>query len=227
LARAFYRDADIILLDDPLSAVDSRVGRGLFYSAIQDLGIRRGKCVVLVTHQHQFIGDSRCIMMSGGRIACIGSYQDCVEASDGKLTFAAQHHSSNDLAKLDTISEILEANEEIKLSEAASIKGGDSKTSDGKLDDHKELRVVGEVKRTTFLNYLRAMPGGIISGILMVSRHSRILRFVNYSPNVYLYLSPLIHQDDSIYSYTSSRLGLHSNIRTVVAIACTGPIVGK
>ena len=94
MARAFYRDADIILLDDPLSAVDSRVGRVLFYSAIQDLGVRRGKCVVLVTHQHQFIGDSRCIMMSGGRVACVGSYQSCVEASDGKLTFAAQHNSA-------------------------------------------------------------------------------------------------------------------------------------
>ena len=30
LARAIYRDADIYLLDDPLSAVDTAVGRYLF-----------------------------------------------------------------------------------------------------------------------------------------------------------------------------------------------------
>ena len=116
-------------------------------------------------------------MMSGGRIACVGSYQACIEASDGKLTFATQHHSSNDLAKLDSISEEAKpivTREEITSSEAALKKGGDAKTSDGKLDDHKELRVVGEVKRTTFLNYLRAMPGGIISGILMVSMPRRL-----------------------------------------------------
>lgn len=170
LARAFYRDADIILLDDPLSAVDSRVGRVLFYSAIQDLGVKRGKCVVLVTHQHQFIGDSRCIMMSGGRIACVGSYQTCVDASNGKLTFAAQHHSSSDLAKLDTSeAKPIDLREEAMSSVATLDKEGDPESSDGNIDDHKEVRVVGEVKRTTFLNYLRAMPGGITSGILMVS----------------------------------------------------------
>ncbi|KAL3796991.1 hypothetical protein ACHAW5_002761 [Stephanodiscus triporus] len=169
LARAFYRDADIILLDDPLSAVDSRVGRVLFYSAIQDLGVKRGKCVVLVTHQHQYIGDSRCIMMSGGRIACVGSYQTCVEASDGKLTFAAQHHSSNDLVKLDSSeAKPIDLREEATSSVTTLDKEGDPESSDGNIDDHKEVRVVGEVKRTTFLNYLRAMPGGIISGILMM-----------------------------------------------------------
>ena len=30
LARALYTDADIFLLDDPLSAVDARVGRYIF-----------------------------------------------------------------------------------------------------------------------------------------------------------------------------------------------------
>ena len=30
MARALYRDADIYLLDDPLSAVDSKVSKHLF-----------------------------------------------------------------------------------------------------------------------------------------------------------------------------------------------------
>eukprot|EP00957_Ditylum_brightwellii_P123813 9437988-Ditylum_brightwellii.AAC.1 len=58
LARALYRDSDVLLLDDPLSAVDSKVGRLIYYSAILGLGVERGKCVILATHQHQFIGDT-------------------------------------------------------------------------------------------------------------------------------------------------------------------------
>ena len=37
LARACYADADVYLLDDPLSAVDAHVGRHLFDSCMCDL----------------------------------------------------------------------------------------------------------------------------------------------------------------------------------------------
>lgn len=70
LARALYRDADLVLLDNPLSAVvGSKVDRLIFQSAtIQDLCIARGKCVVLETHQYQLIGNETCILMKRGNI---------------------------------------------------------------------------------------------------------------------------------------------------------------
>ena len=43
LARAVYDDADIYLLDDPLSAVDARVGRHLFDQVIGNRGLLRNK----------------------------------------------------------------------------------------------------------------------------------------------------------------------------------------
>jgi ATP-binding cassette subfamily C (CFTR/MRP) protein 4 len=48
-ARAVYRQADIYLLDDPLSAVDVRVGRALFEHCIR--GVLRERVCILVTHQ--------------------------------------------------------------------------------------------------------------------------------------------------------------------------------
>jgi ABC-type bacteriocin/lantibiotic exporter with double-glycine peptidase domain len=48
LARAVYADADVVLLDDPLSAVDAHVGEVLFERCI--LGALAGKTRVLVTH---------------------------------------------------------------------------------------------------------------------------------------------------------------------------------
>ncbi len=53
LARAIYSDADIYLLDDPLSAVDPAVANGIFTDCI--LGALKDKCVILVTHQLQFL----------------------------------------------------------------------------------------------------------------------------------------------------------------------------
>ena len=50
LARAVLSDADIYLLDDPLSAVDVHVGKHLFEQVIGDTGVLKKKTRVLVTH---------------------------------------------------------------------------------------------------------------------------------------------------------------------------------
>ena len=52
LARALYANADIYLLDDPLSAVDPNVANHIFNKALK--GKLKNKAVVLVTHQIQF-----------------------------------------------------------------------------------------------------------------------------------------------------------------------------
>lgn len=53
LARAVYRQADIYLFDDPLSAVDTHVGKHLFEECI--LKYLGEKTRILVTHQLQFL----------------------------------------------------------------------------------------------------------------------------------------------------------------------------
>ena len=50
LARAVYSNADIVILDDPLSAVDAHVGRHIFDSVISHSGILQNKvcCILLL-----------------------------------------------------------------------------------------------------------------------------------------------------------------------------------
>jgi len=43
MARAVYQDCDIYLLDDPLSAVDSHVGKDIFEQVISKTGLLRDK----------------------------------------------------------------------------------------------------------------------------------------------------------------------------------------
>ena len=71
LARAVYADADIYLLDDPLSAVDTKVGRHLFENCICNL--LKSKTVILVTHQLQYLSYAhQVIVLEEGKISCAG-----------------------------------------------------------------------------------------------------------------------------------------------------------
>lgn len=78
LARAVYSNADIYLLDDPLSALDTKVGRTLFESCIVD---NLSSCIrILVTHQLQYLRDVDCIVvMKNGSINHQGTYIDLKE----------------------------------------------------------------------------------------------------------------------------------------------------
>lgn len=61
MARALYRDADIYLMDDPLSAVDVKVSKHLFEKSIKKyLG---NKICILATHQIQFLQDAKTIIV--------------------------------------------------------------------------------------------------------------------------------------------------------------------
>ncbi|KAM4561745.1 ATP-binding cassette sub-family C member 4-like [Fundulus diaphanus] len=75
LARAVYRDADIYLLDDPLSAVDAEVGRHLFEECI--CGLLRKKPRILVTHQLQYLkAADQIVVLKEGQMVARGTYSE-------------------------------------------------------------------------------------------------------------------------------------------------------
>lgn len=73
IARAIYFDADIVLMDDPLSAVDAHVGRHIFDNAI--LGLLKDKCRILATHQLWVLNRcDRIIWMEDGKIQAVDTF---------------------------------------------------------------------------------------------------------------------------------------------------------
>ncbi|KAL4437733.1 hypothetical protein ABPG74_012408 [Tetrahymena malaccensis] len=91
LARAVYSKSDLYLLDDPLSAVDSKVAKELFYSCIK--GVLKNKTVILVTHQIHFTrGCDRIVILDeSGSLKKIGNFdelhQDLKTLTAGQLKF--------------------------------------------------------------------------------------------------------------------------------------------
>ncbi|XP_060988980.1 ATP-binding cassette sub-family C member 4-like isoform X2 [Dama dama] len=79
LARAVYQDADIYLLDDPLSAVDAEVSRHLFEQCIHQA--LKEKITVLVTHQLQYLEDtSQILILQDGKTVKRGTYSEFLKS---------------------------------------------------------------------------------------------------------------------------------------------------
>ncbi|KAF9194402.1 Canalicular multispecific organic anion transporter 2 [Haplosporangium sp. Z 11] len=81
LARATYADADIYLLDDPLSAVDAHVDKHLWDNLLGPSGLLRNKTRVLVTHGiHHLQEMDQIVLLKEGMTAENGSYSELMAA---------------------------------------------------------------------------------------------------------------------------------------------------
>ncbi|KAL9925478.1 multidrug-Resistance like Protein 1 isoform 4-T6 [Glossina fuscipes fuscipes] len=120
LARAVYNNADIYLLDDPLSAVDSHVGKHIFEEVIGPGGILANKTRILVTHGITFLPQTDNIyVMKLGEISENGTYQDLLNKRGDFSDFLLQHiqEGNEEVENLDEIKLHLEGNlqsEELK-----------------------------------------------------------------------------------------------------------------
>ncbi|CAH1997626.1 unnamed protein product [Acanthoscelides obtectus] len=75
LARAVYKDSDIYLIDDALTALDPKVQEQIFSECI--LGFLKGKLVVLVTHNAKHITSAeKVIVLKDGAITFDGKHQE-------------------------------------------------------------------------------------------------------------------------------------------------------
>ncbi|RUO96873.1 P-loop containing nucleoside triphosphate hydrolase protein, partial [Jimgerdemannia flammicorona] len=73
LARACYCDAEIVLLDDPLSVMDAHVGKHIFTECIK--GYLRNKAIIFVTNQLHFLEHcDHILVMENGICTEQGSY---------------------------------------------------------------------------------------------------------------------------------------------------------
>jgi ABC-type multidrug transport system fused ATPase/permease subunit len=162
LARAIYRDTQIWVLDDPMSAVDTKVGRWIYQQVIHGLGLKRGKCVILATHQLHFLENAtRCLLMENGKIACQGSYNECIHAAHGAaLSSPAELVDSGNIGDTSKAQDIgVEVHDKTTTIEPAE------KTSTTR-PEHKEERNTGIMKLSTWIHYANAMGGLRVAVVL-------------------------------------------------------------
>jgi ABC-type proline/glycine betaine transport system ATPase subunit len=98
IARAIYFDSDIIILDDPLSALDAHVGRAVFQNVIN--GALASKTRILVTHALHFLPFvDHIYVMDNGKIAEEGTYNELVKAGGAFSYLIKQFGAQEDTEK--------------------------------------------------------------------------------------------------------------------------------
>uniref|UniRef100_A0A1I8HXE8 ABC transmembrane type-1 domain-containing protein n=1 Tax=Macrostomum lignano TaxID=282301 RepID=A0A1I8HXE8_9PLAT len=92
LARAVYHNADIYLLDDPLSAVDSHVGRHIFERVLGPQGLLAGRTRLLVTNGlHWLPQTDRILVLDGRTVSEEGGYQELLAWNGPFAQFVRLH----------------------------------------------------------------------------------------------------------------------------------------
>ncbi|XP_014278696.1 multidrug resistance-associated protein 1 isoform X2 [Halyomorpha halys] len=97
LARALYADCDIYFLDDPLSAVDSHVGKSIFEEVISSRGILKGKTRLFVTNSINDLSETDMIVvLKDGEISEIGTYHELLDMKGAFSDFLTTYSNKID-----------------------------------------------------------------------------------------------------------------------------------
>ncbi|CAF3925067.1 unnamed protein product [Rotaria sp. Silwood2] len=160
LARALYSEADIYLLDDPLSAVDAHVGAHIFKQAIGPNGLLKTKTRLLVTHGIAHLHKcNEIVVVSRGEIIDHGPYDELMNKK-------AKTPPTSPIEIKENILKVAEdkIHEEITTAEITSY---ESKEKKDKLIQ-KETVETGSVKLIVFLTYIRACTIPMVSFIFVL-----------------------------------------------------------
>ncbi|KAL4228773.1 hypothetical protein ACF0H5_011815 [Mactra antiquata] len=148
LARAVYNNADIYLLDDPLSAVDSHVGKHIFNKVIGSKGLLRNKTRVLVTHGvHWLPMVDTIVVMVDGKISELGSYEELMSHDGAFAQFLKVYLSQEQGEEEDEDPEVQQLKSKIMEKVEAVTSGTDGTGLSGDDDVATRLKPISKTKK--------------------------------------------------------------------------------
>ena len=177
IARAIYFNADIVLMDDPLSAVDAHVGRHIMDNAI--CGLLRDKCRVLATHQLHFLHRvDRIVWMKEGGIHKVATFR---ELMDGDAEFQKLMETTAREEKAEDQEHI---NDEEGEEEKKVPNGKKSTRPTAAALMQQEERAVGSVSWDIYREYIKA--SGSIGNLGLVIFTVAIAQGANIATSLWL-----------------------------------------
>ncbi|TKA68436.1 hypothetical protein B0A49_08545 [Cryomyces minteri] len=160
IARAIYFNADIVLMDDPLSAVDAHVGRHIMDNAI--CGLLKDKCRILATHQlHVLNRCDRILWMQEGRIEIIDTFDNLMAHNAEFQKLMATTAVEEEQEKEEHV------NDDEVLDEKKQLEKKKGKKPAGALMQVEE-RAVKSVSGKIYMAYVRAAGGVWVAPLVIL-----------------------------------------------------------
>ena len=163
LARAVYTEADLYLLDDPLTAVDFKVGHHIFRECIK--GLLGEKTRLITSHQERIMREADdVIVLSKGRILGRGSFTELKENGILNTTVDSLYEQVKESG--DDIGKEFDSEQEDQMSD---LRGTTAPQNVEGLQLSEEDRAIGVVSPKVYWNYFRSgvtLPV-IIAGICL------------------------------------------------------------
>ncbi|KAB0340788.1 hypothetical protein FD754_022828, partial [Muntiacus muntjak] len=223
LARAVYQDADIYLLDDPLSSVDAIVSRHLFEQCIHQA--LKEKIIILVTHQLQYLKDaSQILILKDGKMVERGIYSEFLKPGvDIFSLFEKGNEQSEPSAVPGTPTVISESLVQSLQSSRPSLQDAAPEDQDSEtiqvtlpLEDHLE----GKVGFKTYKNYFTAGANwSVIIFLILVNIAAQVTYtlqdwWLAYWANLQsdLYSGALVKEDEAVVFVLNWYLGVYSGL---------------
>ncbi|KZP33097.1 P-loop containing nucleoside triphosphate hydrolase protein [Athelia psychrophila] len=224
IARALYSNADVVIMDDPLSAVDAHVGKALFQNAILGAFRSKGASVILVTHALHFLSQCDYIYtVKDGRIVENGTHKELV-AKAGEFARLNKAYGAGGVEQVQDIAE--DAAEVTAPRLAMSVQAIKQKlekvyhkSGTGKIEGRliaSEKRETGSVKWSVYGAYIRAGKGWItmpvIITFMILMQSSQILN----SYALVWWEDDTFHRPYSFYQIIYACLGVSQAIFTLL-----------
>ncbi|XP_067118442.1 ATP-binding cassette sub-family C member 4-like isoform X1 [Centruroides vittatus] len=181
LARALYLDADIFILDDPLSAVDAAVAKHIFEKCIMQY--LKNKVRILATHQIQFLKKAtKIIVLKEGKCLALGTYDELVTAGIDVGSLIEENEEIR--SRKNTTGSFSSADEDVIISnpqpamlyesnsslatsefEGEPVRVGDDKSP----KQQQETKTAGAVGAAVYKSYIKAGSGPFLQILLLLS----------------------------------------------------------
>uniref|UniRef100_A0A670ZSW7 ABC-type glutathione-S-conjugate transporter n=1 Tax=Pseudonaja textilis TaxID=8673 RepID=A0A670ZSW7_PSETE len=194
LARAVYSNADIYLLDDPLSAVDAHVGRHIFDKVLGPEGLLQNKTRILVTHNLSFLAQvDDIVVLEAGTVTERGSYSTLL-ANSGSFAQLLNTYG----------------NQQDNIHEEEAMGKVITKDTRKKSKIHNEAP--NAVKLFTYLRYFRAIGWGL-SICILISNIGQAASFIGFNLWLSDWTNDALHYQNETYPVTRDvRVGIYGTL---------------